>query len=56
MLHKYWKFIAQTFPEGKEYWLTVRGNNKPGLSNVTMLTATQYAFSLIVSEAVILRK
>ena len=31
-------------------------NNKMGLSNVTMFTDTQYAFSLIVSEAVILRK
>ena len=56
VLHKYWKYIAQTFPESKEYWFTVRGKNKRGLSNVTMLTYTQYAFSLIVSEAVILRK
>ena len=56
MLNKYWKSIAQTFPEGKEYRFTVRENNKMGLSNVTMLTDIQYAFSLIVSVAVRLRK
>ena len=56
VLQKYWKSIAQTFSEGNEYWFTVRGNNKMGLSNVTMLTDTQYAFSLILSEAVILKK
>ena len=44
------------FPEGKEYWFTVRGNTDMGLGNVTMLTDTQNAFSLIVSEAVILKK
>ena len=56
VLHKCWKSIAQTFPEGKEYRFTVRENNKMGLSNVTMLTDIQYAFSLIVSVAVRLRK
>ena len=30
--------IAQTFPEGKKYWFTVRENNKMELDNVTMLT------------------
>ena len=56
VLHKYWKSIAQTFPEGEEYWFTVRGNKKMGLGNVTMLTDIQYAFSLLISEAVELRK
>ena len=56
VLHKYWKSIAQTFSEGDKYWFTVRRNNKMGLSNVTMLTDTQYAFSLILSEAVKLNK
>ena len=56
VLHKYWESIAQAFSEGNEYWFTVRGNNKMGLSNVTMLTDTKYAFNLIVSEAVKLKQ
>ena len=35
--------IAQTFPEGKKYWCTVRENNKMELDNVTMLTFGQHS-------------
>ena len=55
-LCKFFKSIAQIIPEGHEYCFTVRGNNAMSLSNLTMPTDEYFAFGLLISGVLKLRK